>query len=101
VGTGEEGPRPVALSYRIEIKQSARKALKALPRAMQKRVQIRIDELAWNPWPRDVKQLKGPEGFLRIRVGGYRVIYSVQDDVLIVLVIRVAHRRDAYRLPIA
>ena len=100
MGTGQEGPRPVALPYRIEIKQSARKALAALPRTMQRRVQIRIDGLARNLRPTGVKQLKGPEGFLRIRVGDYRVVYCVQNEVLTVLVVRIAHRREAYRLPI-
>jgi mRNA interferase RelE/StbE len=101
VGTGKEEPRPVAPPYRIEIKSSARKALASLPRPMQRRVQARIDELARNPRPIGVKQLKGPEAFLRIRVGDYRVVYAVHDDVLVVLVIRIAHRREAYRPPIA
>ena len=64
-------------------------------------MQIKIDELAENPRPAGLKKLKGPAGFLRIRVGDYRVIYCVHDDVLIVLVVRIAHRREAYRLPIA
>jgi mRNA interferase RelE/StbE len=101
LGPGEEGPRPVVPPYRIEIKLSARKALAALPRPAQRRVQAKIDSLATNPRPAGVKQLKGPERFLRIRVGDYHVIYQVLEGVLVVLVIRIAHRRDAYRLPIA
>jgi len=42
-------------------------------------------------------KVKGPEGFSRIRVGDYRVIYLVQDQVLLVLVVRISHRREAYR----
>jgi mRNA interferase RelE/StbE len=57
--------------------------------------------LAGNPRPFGVKQLKGPEGFLRIRVGDYRVIYQVLEGVLTILVVRVAHRREAYRSPLA
>jgi mRNA interferase RelE/StbE len=101
VGTGQEGSRPVAPPYRIEIKQTARKTLASFPRAIQKRIQVKIDELAWNPRPPGAKQLKGPEGFLRIRIGEYRVVYSVKKDMLIILVIRIVHRREAYRLPIA
>jgi mRNA interferase RelE/StbE len=41
--------------------------------------------------------MAGPEGFYRIRVGDYRVIYTVEDDRLIVLVVRIAHRREVYR----
>lgn len=101
MGPGEERPRPVVPPYRIEIKLSARKALAALPLPAQRRVQTKIDGLATNPRPTGVKQLKGPERFLRVRVGDYRIIYQVLERVLVVLVIRIAHRRDAYRLPIA
>lgn len=85
------------MAYRVEIKESARKALADLPKADQKRIQVKIDALGEVPRPHGVKKVKGPEGFLRIRVGDYRVIYLVQDQVLLVLVVRISHRREAYR----
>lgn len=83
--------------YQIEVKPSASKALSELPREAQERIRARIDGLADDPRPYGVKRLKGPEGFLRLRVGDYRVIYTVRDDVLLVLVVRIAHRREVYR----
>ena len=56
-----------------------------------------IDALATTPRPRGASALQGQPGFLRIRVGDYRIIYQVQDDLLTVLILRVAHRREVYR----
>jgi mRNA interferase RelE/StbE len=53
--------------------------------------------LEQNPRPPGCKQLAGDSGFYRIRVGDYRVIYSIEDDVLLVLVLKVGPRRDIYR----
>lgn len=83
--------------YTIELKASAAKALAALPRRDQVRVGDKIDALAIEPRPYGAKALRGEPGLLRVRVGDYRVIYSVEDNVLHVLVVRVAHRREAYR----
>ena len=55
-----------------------------------------IDKLALVPRPPGCKKLKGRDAY-RIRIGEYRVIYEIHDDVLIVLIIRVAHRREAYK----
>ena len=56
-----------------------------------------VETLAENPYPVGVRKLEGAEFTYRIRVGDYRVIYEVYNDVLIVEVIRVRHRKDAYR----
>jgi mRNA interferase RelE/StbE len=85
------------VTYRIEIKESARKALRGLPSGDQRRIVAKIDALATEPRPHGSTRLKGPEDFLRIRAGDYRVIYQIEDDILIVLVVRIAHRREAYR----
>ncbi|MCD4726205.1 MAG: type II toxin-antitoxin system RelE/ParE family toxin, partial [Pirellulales bacterium] len=53
--------------------------------------------LAKNPRPAGAKMLAGPNRFLRVRVGDYRIIYRVEDDRLVVLVVRVGHRREVYR----
>ena len=84
------------MSYSIRIKGSATKELGRLAKPARERIIEAIDRLAENPFLGNA--LKGElRGLRRIRVGEYRVLYEMQDDALIVLVIRVAHRRNAYR----
>ena len=84
------------MSYSIRIKGSAAKALGRLAKPNRARIVEAIDRLAENPFLGNA--LKGElRGLRRIRVGDHRVLYEVQDDALIVLVIRIVHRRDAYR----
>ena len=78
-------------------KPSAERAFLALPRDVQKRLDKRLLTLRDNPRPLGVKALIGAPGVLRLRVGDYRVLYEVHDAVLIVLVLKVAHRGDVYR----
>ena len=68
-----------------------------MPPQEQKRIQPKIDALATEPRPEGVVKLKGEENLYRIRVGDYRVIYNVQDDRLLVLVVKVGHRGNVYR----
>ncbi|PZD74032.1 mRNA interferase RelE [Acaryochloris thomasi RCC1774] len=84
------------MSYRINIEKTAVKKLKKLPQLEQKRIGKKLRELEQNPRPRDCKKLKGETNLYRIRSGNYRVIYSIQDAELIVLVIRVGHRSSIY-----
>ena len=84
------------MSYTVRIKRSAVKALRRIDARDRDRLVRTIDRLAVEPHAGGV--LKGEfAGLRRIRVGTYRVIYEVYDDELTVLVIRVAHRREAYR----
>jgi mRNA interferase RelE/StbE len=83
--------------FRIEFVPSARRALLGLPRAAAQRIRMAIDALADAPRPHGSIKLAGGEGFLRIRVGDYRVVYLVRDRELIVLVVRIADRKDVYR----
>ena len=84
------------MSYSIRIKGSAAKELERIDASMRSRIVAHIDRLAGNPHLGTT--LKGDmRGLRRIRVGDHRVIYEVQDTVLLVLVVRIAHRRDAYR----
>ena len=85
------------MSYKISISSKAGKALDRLPKADQGRARQRIDALAENPRPQGSVKLEGHGNLYRIRVGDYRVIYAIHDDVLVVLVIHVAHRRESYR----
>ncbi len=64
---------------------------------MLKRVDARILALADDPYPRAATKLEGARGFLRVRVGDYRILYTVEADRLVVLVVRIGHRREIYR----
>ncbi|MCY4573736.1 MAG: type II toxin-antitoxin system RelE/ParE family toxin [Gemmatimonadetes bacterium] len=84
------------MSYSIRIKRSAARDLRRVPREDRLRIIRAIDHLAEQPLTGSV--LKGGlRGLRRVRVGCYRVVYEVLDDELVVLVIRVSHRREAYR----
>lgn len=84
------------VSYSVRIKSSAVKELQRLPTNAQERLTAAIDGLAVEPLAGTL--LKGGlRGLRRLRVGDYRIVYEVLDDELVVLVIRVAHRREAYR----
>jgi mRNA interferase RelE/StbE len=83
--------------YTVEFARPALREFQNLPRPAQERVAPRIDALAGDPRPRGAKMLKGQPDLYRIRVGDYRVVYAIRDDRLVVLVVRVAHRRDVYR----
>lgn len=86
--------RPV---YTVQIAPAVRKQLKPLPKPDKKRILDKIDSLGSNPRPAGYKQLQGFGNFFRVRVGDYRIIYNILDDVLVVAVVKVANRRDAYR----
>ena len=85
------------MPYAVRFKPSADKEIKSLPAALQQRVVAAIDKLAENPRPRGCKKVKGPGDLWRICVGDYRVIYAIADELLIVTIVRVAHRKDVYR----
>jgi len=82
--------------YRAEIKKSAVKEIERLPRKDMKAVLERIEALSENPRPHDCKKLSAQEKY-RIRCGNYRILYSIADDILIVFVVKVGHRKDIYR----
>jgi len=84
-------------SYQIEWKRSAAKALKSLPQQAVFHIVVAVERLSLNPYPVGVKRLVGAQHTYRIRVGDYRVIYTVWEAVLVIEILRVAHRREAYR----
>ena len=83
--------------YDVVFRPAALRQLEDLPRAAQRRILARIESLGGSPRPRGCVKLRGSENTYRIRVGVYRVVYDVEDERLVVLIIRVRHRRDAYR----
>ena len=84
-------------SYQIEWKRSARKELRKLPAQVIHHVVKKVESLASDPRPSGVRKLVGSEQLYRVRVGSYRIIYEIRDDVLIIVIVRVAHRKDVYR----
>lgn len=86
----------MAAHYALEIKRSAQKAILRLPKRDAERVRDAIDALAEDPTPRGVGPVVGTP-FLRVRVGNYRIVYEVRREELLVLVIKVGHRREVYR----
>lgn len=85
---------PPAL-YRISVTRPTRKQLLQIPDRAKDAIQAAIDALATNPRPSGVKKLKGQEGY-RIRVGDYRILYSIFDNILLVEVVKVGQRGNFY-----
>ena len=84
-------------SYEIEITRTAEKQLKKLQRAEQGRVVAAVLRLADEPRPRGSRKLTGYDDVFRIRVGTYRVLYSVSGRRLVIIILKVGHRRGVYR----
>jgi mRNA interferase RelE/StbE len=85
------------LAYRIEFTSRAQRDFKALDGSVRGRIARRIDSLANNPYPSGIKKLEGEDELYRLRVGDYRILYQIKNDVLLVLVVSVGHRREVYR----
>ncbi|MGH3922344.1 MAG: type II toxin-antitoxin system RelE family toxin [Pseudonocardiaceae bacterium] len=81
--------------YRIELRPAAVRALRKLDPQSQHRIQGAIAVLAHDPRPPAARALRGRPGF-RVRIGDYRVIYTIADDVLLVVVGTLGHHRDVY-----
>jgi len=85
------------LTYRVDIESAARRQMRSLPLAISRRIDEAIHALAFDPRPRGFRQMAGYPNTYRLRVGEYRILYRVHDDVLVILVVRVGHRREVYR----
>ncbi|EFA73253.1 type II toxin-antitoxin system RelE/ParE family toxin [Cylindrospermopsis raciborskii LB2897] len=85
------------MTYKIIITKSIQKQLDNLPSNIQDRVYEKISQLAEEPRPDGVAKLKGYDNEYRIRIGDYRLVYEIQDEKLIVLILQCKHRRDVYK----
>jgi mRNA interferase RelE/StbE len=85
------------MPYTIQFRNSALKELRKLPKVFSEQIARDINDLAKNPRPHGHKKLKGNENLYRIRSGNYRVVYHIQDKILIVLVVRIGNRKEVYR----
>ena len=82
--------------YRVEVRPAALRALRKIDPKMRPRIEGAIALLAEDPRPPASRPLTGRAGY-RVRVGDYRIIYTIEDDVLLVVVVTLGHRRDVYR----
>ncbi len=85
------------MAYDVQIRPAAWRQLQRLPKALQRRILDRLESLSKNPRPIGSVKLTGSECTYRVRIGDYRVIYDVLDRAVVVLVLKIAHRRDVYR----
>jgi mRNA interferase RelE/StbE len=84
-------------NYRLELSATAEKQLKKLVRGEQIRLLQAIKGLPEEPRPHGCRKLRGYVNVYRVRVGAYRVLYSIEDNRLVVLVLKIGHRREIYR----
>jgi mRNA interferase RelE/StbE len=84
------------VKYKIEVKKSAAKELNSIPTKDLKKILKTIQELSNNPRPQGCLKLTNQENY-RIRVGNYRILYSVKDDILTIYVVKIGHRKNIYR----
>jgi mRNA interferase RelE/StbE len=85
------------VTYQIQFSKGAAKQIKKLPADIKERIDKKILDLAIEPRPNGVKKLQGDDNSYRIRVGDYRIIYEIEDDILLVTVIKIKHRNEVYR----
>ena len=86
-------------AYRIEFVKTARKEFEHLPAKIRSKTAEALSLLAQNPYSEllRVKKLKGADELYRVRLGDYRVVYQIRNERLIILVIKIGHRREVYR----
>ena len=84
-------------NYDVEIARSAEKQLRRLPRSDQERIASTLKSLAIDPLPSGARKLSGYDDIFRVRVGRYRILYSISEQTLTVLVLKIGHRQSVYR----
>jgi mRNA interferase RelE/StbE len=85
------------MSYQVVLTKTAEHDLGRLDNMWQRNIAQRLQKLAVDPRPSGVTKLRGTENEWRIRVGDYRIIYEVDDDVRLLTILRIRHRREVYR----
>ena len=87
---------PEGRSYEVRLHPAAARAFRRLHGPLRDRIRDAVDRLADDPRPRGAEKLAGRDDY-RVRVGDYRIVYAVDDSERLVLVARIAHRREVYR----
>ena len=83
--------------YTIKFRPAVEKNLRTLPKKELIRIKRKIDAIAENLPDRATTKMKGNNNFHKIRVGDYRIVYEVHDDTLVILVVKIGHRKDIYK----
>ncbi|MCK5719403.1 MAG: type II toxin-antitoxin system RelE/ParE family toxin [Thiomargarita sp.] len=84
------------VKYKIEVKKSAEKELRKLPQKNLIKILEKITSLSSDPHPIGSIKLTNQERY-RIRIGNYRVLYTIEDDILTIYIIKIGHRKEIYR----
>jgi len=85
------------MRYSLEFTASASREFRSLDRQVQRRITEKVDALCDNPFPSGSKKLKGEVEHFRIRVGDYRVVYRIDGKRVVVVIVRIGHRKEVYR----
>ncbi len=85
------------MKYQIKILSKARRSIKKLPKSVQENIKNAVRNLGENPRPNNVKKLSGSHDLYRIRLGDYRIIYQIKDDILLIVIVMAGHRKEIYR----
>lgn len=85
------------MTYKVEITPAAKRQIKKLIQPVQLAIIERLEQLTENPRPPGALKMQGAENLYRIRVGDYRIIYEIQDQTLLIAIVKVGHRGDVYR----
>jgi mRNA interferase RelE/StbE len=89
----------ILVKYKIEYSKHCAKDLEKVPKVFRKAINKKIDELSSNPRPNGCKKLQGSDknAFYRVRCGDWRIVYAINDDILLVFVVEVGQRKAIYR----
>jgi len=85
------------MKYTVIISRASQKVINRLDGDMHSRIIRKLETIEDNPRPVGIEKLAGPDNLYRVRVGDWRIVYAIQDRNLVVLVVKVAHRREVYR----
>lgn len=85
------------MAYTVEVAIAAERQLKALPKPIRTQIGRRIDKLAHDPHPHGVEKITGENDLYRARSGDYRILYKINDQELLVLVVKIGDRKEVYR----
>lgn len=85
------------MRYTVEFTASALREFRALGRQLQRRMAPKISQLADDPLPPGIKKLRGAPDHYRLRIGDYRIIYRLDAGRVVVVIVKIGHRRDVYR----
>ena len=85
------------MPYSIQFRPAVLKSLKRFPKRELVRIKKKIEELGRNLPDPNITKMKGGKSFHKVRSGDYRIIYEIHEDILVILVVKVGHRKDVYK----